>query len=270
MRYLTFFAVATAMLGGGHVLAFTFDDIGFWVGEGPYRAALVIDWSDADPEPPLAWGYRFREPSTSEAMLRAIAGADRRLYARLGSSGPFGVPLYGIGYDRNLAGFALTDGTQFENGIAVTGPSDGVTAIDPQDSYAEGWLDAFWTLFVAADDPYDTGQWEMGGSGISSRLLTDGDWDGLSFAAAEPTAPRLPTAAVRYASRLDRAGRGHMNSPRPVPEPCHPWWIWAFGFTLIVLRATRGQALAVMPFGCVVPAGRPDAGSAGVEYARAD
>jgi hypothetical protein len=217
---------------------------------------LVVDWSDADPYPPLAWGYRFHATSTSEEMLRAIVAADDRLYARIGSSGPFGLPLYGIGYDRNLGGFALSDGTQFVNGIAVTGPSDGVTAIDPQDSYAEGWFDAFWALFVSADDPYDTGQWEMGAGGISSRILIDGDWDGLSFAAAAPTAPRLPIAAVRYVATFETARRGDRQSPRPVPE-----WTGATPWCWLVFAWASGRRRRQRPATVGAPAGRSCGGS---------
>ena len=220
-----------AILNGNSAAAFTFDDVEFWVGSGPHRAALVVDWSETDEHDPLAWGYRFSGAPTTETMLRAIAAADRRLYARIGSSGPFGVPLYGIGYDRNQTGFALADGTQFDNGIAVTGPSDGVAAIDDHDSYVEGWFDGFWALFHSSHDPFGAGQWEMAGAGISGQVLDDGVWSGLRFATADAMAPRVPSSALRYPSLPDGGKRGaSLNEPFVVPEPSGFAWIWLCAF----------------------------------------
>ncbi len=173
------------------------DDIEFWVGTGSNRAALVIDWDDSGAHSPLAWGYRWSGIATGESMFRAVISADVRLYARLGTPGPFGPPLFGIGYDRNGNGFGLSDGTVFTQGVAVTVPSDGVTPSDPGDSYNEGWDTGFWSYYGSHGSPYIGGSWESASQGFSDRVLADGDWDGFSFAPGfEGSAPAVPLAAV--------------------------------------------------------------------------
>lgn len=175
----------------------TLDDLEFWVGTGPNRAALVIDWDDAGAQPPLAWGFRWSGTATGESMFRSVVSADVRLYARMGTPGPFGPPLFGIGYDRNGDGFGLSDGTVFTQGVAVTAPSDGVTSSDPGDSYNEGWNTGFWAYFGSQGSPYVGGVWQSASLGFSDRVLADGDWDGFSFAPGfVGPAPDVPMAAV--------------------------------------------------------------------------
>lgn len=171
-----------------------------WAGNGPERAIFVVEWNEAVPKPALAWGFRFAGTASSLDMILASAAADPGLYLRLGNQGPFGTPLYGIGYDRDNDGFALSDGTVFQNGVAYTGPSDGATAVDPDDSYQEGWFDGFWGFFVSSRSvPVCDREWELAGGAVSDRFLRPGDWDGFGFSSTEePLPPRLsPKSACR-------------------------------------------------------------------------
>lgn len=202
-------AALLALAAAPALAGFTNADIDFWVGSGQNEAVLVLDWNNTLTPTSLAWGYRFDGPATGEDMLRAVAAADDRLYARIAAFS-FGNVLNGIGYDLDNDGFALSDGTAFTNGLATTPVSDTAAATDPDDHYAEGFNSAgFWTYWVAEASPYaDTNPeaWEGAAVGFSDRLLTNGSWDGFSFDPAfsftdppsEPVAaiPAAPTAAA--------------------------------------------------------------------------
>ncbi|HRF79496.1 MAG TPA: T9SS type A sorting domain-containing protein [Flavobacteriales bacterium] len=62
-------------------LAFTADDVQFWVGSGSNSAILVIDFQDGSATPSYAWGFRFDGSTTGEAMLNAVRAADASLDA---------------------------------------------------------------------------------------------------------------------------------------------------------------------------------------------
>jgi hypothetical protein len=183
----------------------TFEDIAYWVGEGANEAALVIDFDGGPAPQSLVWGYRWDGTATGEDLFKSVVTADPNLYAKVSAQGDFGVSLYGIGYDQDRDGFALGDGTAFEDGLAITDPSDGVTAVDADDSYVEGWLSAgFWGHWTRDDDL----TWASG-LGMSARTLTDGDWDGYRWAPgynSEP--PREPVPAVPEPSALALLGLG--------------------------------------------------------------
>jgi len=183
----------------------SFDDIQFWVGHGSNEAAIVIDWNgETSADQSLVWGYRWDGAATGEDMLRAIVSADDRLFAKISSSGMFGVALYGFGYDANDNGsFSLTDGTAFDaNGIAETGPADLATSIEAADFYAEGWFTGFWHYGIADTDPYTGGTWFDSPVGMTSRDLVNGSWDTWAFTAsfdfnsfaANPVAATVPEA----------------------------------------------------------------------------
>jgi hypothetical protein len=182
---------------------FSFNDIEFWVGSGPNRAALVIDWDEDSHDPPaLAWGYRWDGVARGSDMLQAIVAADPRLFAKLGRSRSNPDIVFGLGYDANGDGqFAIDDGTVFDDaGIAYTAdPTDGVVTADPDDFYAEGWLAGFWHYGVSSANPFDGGIWADSLLGMSSRTLADGAWDSWAFespisftAYAENPHPALP------------------------------------------------------------------------------
>ncbi len=207
-----------------------------WSGTGPNRAVFVVDWDEPSPDSILAWGYRFSGSATSEDMLLAAAAADPRLFLRLGSPGSFGTPVYGIGYDRDQDGFALSDGTLFQDGVAYTGPSDGATAVDPDDSYQEGWFDGSWSYFVGARSvPSCERDWQAAGTGISSRILQQGDWDGFRFSLGDIAPPRASPGDFCRRGRYEVAESSPAN--QNVPESI-PWFttILAAAGLLVALR----------------------------------
>jgi len=185
-------------VGSAHASSFGFDDLVFWVGSGSNEAGFVIDWGDG--RDPLAWGYRWDGAATGEDMLLAIVSADDRLFTKVSPPGGFGVALLGLGYDRDGDGFGIDDDTMFGDGgiFEVPPPQDGAMASDMDDSYAEGWSTAFWSYWVSDGSPYGGGgEWDFAPTGISGRSLTDGAWDGFSFAPDFiSSAPNLPVAAV--------------------------------------------------------------------------
>lgn len=173
---------------------FTFDDIEYWIGTGTNEAAFVVDWNDGIEPQSLAWGYRWDGTATGEDMLIEIVTTAPDLYAKISSPGGYGVALYGLGYDLDHDGFALSDGTVFTDGLAITGASDTATAVDADDHYKEGWLSAGYWSYWLSDDGVD---WGFSGTGMSGRTLTDGAWDGWSWAPAfDATAPSEPVPAV--------------------------------------------------------------------------
>lgn len=189
--------------------SFVFSDITAWVGSGPNEAALVIDWNDALSPQAMAWGYRWSGTSTNIDLFTAIVQADPNLYAKVDAVGLYGLPVYGIGYDRNGNGFGITGSPTptFTNGFYQTTDSnaDGHTATDSADHYQEGWFsDGFWTSFsstngdpLGTNGPYSGGSWSTN-YGLDGSALTNGAWFGLSF---DPTysfsdVPVEPVAAV--------------------------------------------------------------------------
>jgi hypothetical protein len=122
-------------------------------------------------------------------MVQAVCGADERLYA-MGSLGGWGFAIGGLGYDTNNDGaFDITkigtvssfDGDGY---MTVAGYGfDGWASVDAADNWAGGWeTDGFWGYsYVQAD----SGIWTSSMVGASGRILTNGDWDGWSWGAAD-------------------------------------------------------------------------------------
>lgn len=193
MRYkktltITLLIISISALLSSSGKAFDFDDIQFWVGTGNSRAGLVIDWNDGKEPVSLAWGFRWNGSATGRTMLDAVVTADPRLFECLTSYGPLVV--YGLGYDLNGNGFSY-----------VPGPNDSGHAADPEDHYREGWMTAgYWSYWLKANS---SSNWEFSSVGISGHILTDGCWDGWSFAAAPSWNGGAPDAPL----------------PAPVPEP---------------------------------------------------
>lgn len=181
-------AISLLWMTGVDVVAdeavFTMNDIEFWVGSGENRSVLVIEWDDGTlPKTTLAWGYRWDGVTTGEDMIRAVIEADDRLFAVLEewSSTSYGTTVYGLGYDMDCDGFTYVEGTYdypANEGTPHLSNEDGY-ADDADDLYLEGWYDNFWfyTLKESADD-----DWAASDTGITSRVLTDGVWDGWKLA----------------------------------------------------------------------------------------
>ncbi len=175
-------SVASATYGA----ELSFNDIEFWTGSGSNRTGVAIDWDgdnlgDAN-APSFAWGYRWDGNATVEDALRAVLSNDDRLFAKLSTSGTYGVTVYGLGYDLADDGsFALDDLTVFgTDGVAITGPSDGASSVDPLDSYREGWQAAgYWHLSTTESSL--SVEWTTARSGITTLALNNDGWVGLAF-----------------------------------------------------------------------------------------
>jgi hypothetical protein len=186
------------------------DDIEYWVGSGPNRAGFVLDWNgDLATDSALVWGFRWDGAATGETMLRAVITADPRLYAKLGSSGGFGVAVRGFGYDLNDDNaFALDDGTMFDSvGIAASGPTDGALSIDPADHYREGWFTGVWNYAASNANPWSAGSFAYSFAGASGRPLVDGAWDSWAFTPTfKSTAFGANPLAATAAADFDSSG----------------------------------------------------------------
>jgi hypothetical protein len=172
-----------------------FSDIQFWAGSGANQAALVIDWNDGKTVESLVWGYRWDGSATGADMLTAVVSADSRLFAHLGTfdfgSGPE-PGIFGIGYDLNgngSFGVNSSPALSFDSGGLAVDPieigDDNVdasgTPADAADHWLESWFPApgFWSYYVK---PSTEAAWDFATSGSAGRTLSDGVWDGYSFA----------------------------------------------------------------------------------------
>lgn len=78
-----------------------------WAGEGPRKAALVVQFVDGGEERAYVWGYRWTgdddvQPS-GEDMFRAISAECSDLYLFTQFTGPMGSTVGGIGYSEDNA-----------------------------------------------------------------------------------------------------------------------------------------------------------------------
>ncbi len=185
--------------------SFDFSNIDYWVGTGDKQAALVVDFHTPGGDASYAWGYKWDGTATGEDMFRAIAGttvlrqrdggpfldafagSDAKLYLRSSAFGSgLGNSVFGIGYD------ADGDGGSFVSGYE--GNEIGY-ATDSDDLYREGWFTGYWSYWIS--DP-TAPAWGYSGLGFSSRQLTDGSWDGWSYAdfsTGDFGEPAIPTPA---------------------------------------------------------------------------
>lgn len=189
---------------------FSFDNIIYWIGDGSNKAALVIDWHDHEnkSDHAMVWGYRWNGEATGYDMVAAIANADPRL-TFLTHLTDLGNTVAGLGYDLNESmdtKIIYTDPETFDetvytpiNGMVTTQAYnyDDWTCSDPADLWQSGWYtNGYWSYQVK--DATEN-EWNYSGLGASSRILTDGCWDGWSFAdfsGISGTIPRTPYQAV--------------------------------------------------------------------------
>ncbi len=122
-------------------------------------------------------------------MLYAIMGIDPRLYAEVSGSTEFGTALFGIGYDlNNDNSFTLSPDLSFNSQHFAAGGYDTVddsrVATSAGDLWQEGWYSAgYWSYWLSTESRLaaDFSDWDYSGVGMSSRELSNGDWDGWSF-----------------------------------------------------------------------------------------
>ncbi|MEG0011972.1 MAG: T9SS type A sorting domain-containing protein [Muribaculaceae bacterium] len=166
-------------------LSFNFDDIKFWVGTGAKRAALVIDWFDGKGET-LVWGYRFDGDATGYDMVEAVAKADSR-FLFLTHSTNLGNTIAGLGYDINNSGnqYLIFNGDTTNPkypklGIVTTDTYnyDDWTSPDAADHWRSGWNYGYWSYQVKESQAES---FYYSGLGATSRILSDGSWDGWGY-----------------------------------------------------------------------------------------
>ncbi len=180
-----------------------FSDIKEWIGTGQNQAAFVIDWKLGAAPQSQVWGYRWDGTATGTDMINAIVGADRRLY-REWAPGYVNEFIFGYGLDRNGNGFSK---------------------LDPADSYQEGFFtNGFWGYYVDVAPSSSLPAWTFASTGAAGRVLTDGSWDGWSWAqnfnGTDPSIP-IPISA-------------------PVPEPGGvALWVSASAVGVLLRRKTR-------------------------------
>lgn len=225
--------------------AATFEDIQFWTGSGTNRAGLVIDWNDGKTPHSQMWGYRWNGTATGLDMLQAVVASDSRLFAHLGQFG-WGTAIFGIGFDLNHSGaFNTTPALSFDGGgLALEAGSgnanDARVAADSVDHFVEGWNTGYWAYYLKNSTAEG---WDSAMTGADGRTLTNGAWDGFSFAADfisdEPSEP-TPAAANPFAFEIVAAQAPFGASPYDDPASLlgmpstnfyDPWGGWSGGTT---------------------------------------
>ena len=207
-------AFAAAAWNGNAQLVANFENINYWVGTGPNRAALVIQWNDDINPGSLAWGYRWSGNATGLDMLNAIAGNTT-------ITDPGQNPIGSLsGADSHLA-----------VGVVRYSFGDSIFSIDysgtnPARTRAD-WENGYWQYLIFGGsfeytnwgDPgpslYDTPgsslyanvSWFSSPIGMGDRALVDGSWDALSFAPDFlPVEVMQPVSAPRPAADSDHDG----------------------------------------------------------------
>ena len=178
-------------LAAASLEAFTLDDIHFWSGTGPNRAAVVLDWNDGSLS--LAWGVRWKgdAPSLADALL-AIDREDPRL-SLFTESAADGLRLLAAGYD------TADSATQFrftrQDGAVVAESSDSAARV------AGGG--GAWRHLPLVSSPSERGgaaqppggtfravlKAEAGDDTLSGTALEDGSWHVLQFVPEGQTPP---------------------------------------------------------------------------------
>ena len=187
---------------------FTFDMIENWTGTGENRAALVIQWNDADKRDAaaLVFGYRWDGVATGFDMFRDVTLNNPQLFGLvqrtnvgcdISAIAPDGYTLDGIGWDDDESGnpglwdLANNDyyypegGLQYHprggSGIDGSYPDydyDNWKAADSNDIWQAGWYIGYWSYWVKDSE---TSQFGYSGWGMSCRELVDGSWDGWNY-----------------------------------------------------------------------------------------
>ena len=172
----------------GEDLTFTFDKIQNWTGTGAKKAALAIQWNDPRETNTMVFGFRWDGEATTEDMIKAVAGADPRLYCLLypDNGSGFGNCLGGFGWDADEDGStSLTRKGVLQQpvspGIYETDDYyfDDFKSEDPDDYSGFGWYQGNWGIFIK--DKLSN-SFILAPYGISSRKLVDGCMDALNFA----------------------------------------------------------------------------------------
>jgi len=170
MSARTWVSAVLAIVGlTGTAGAYTFDEVAVdaWVGSGDNRALLVVDWQEART---LVLGYRWDGSATAVQMVNALHDANVGFYRKWHPE-YVNKSIFGMGWDVDGDGGSFVPGFP-ENEIGY--------ATDPDDYYAEGWMNnGYWAYFTSSNGV----DWSYDGAGLE-HTLTDGEWNGFSWAAA--------------------------------------------------------------------------------------
>ncbi len=189
----------------------SFSDITQWVGTGPNKSALVIDFNDENATDSFAWGYRWADPGVGDPlvsgakMILDIAAFDPLLSIVNGGDAASGFFLSEVRYGTRTAtsDFVSTPTTSWGYYLA------GGTAGDPPppppgNSIPNGGssLPTSWTISPTGASAESFG--------VQGRILTDGSWDVWSFGEndasfnhlAPPSGPIAPAPEPEIAGLL--------------------------------------------------------------------
>jgi hypothetical protein len=157
--------------------AFSLSDIRLWAGSGTNEAGLVIDFNDNGNRRSFAWGYRWNGTATGEDLIRAVDSLDNQLSATI-----FGSSLG-----------AYVDSMTYKTYTGGSWPS--------------GYF-SYWTGSPSS--------WTYSSVGMSTRALSNGDWDGWSYVVngQSDSAPTVPVAAVPEPATLLALAAGFCLSYR--------------------------------------------------------
>lgn len=179
--FLTAALLATPAFASPYA-GFDFDDITNWVGSGDNRAGFVVDSTSVGGTVAI-WGYRWSdaETPTGADMFFDIAGSVTGALVQTGADPRLGVDVAfytGLGYAVNSITF---EGDTVANDFS--GPPY-----------------PYWAYYNSDDTAAAVDPWGYASGGMSGRTLTDGDWDGWSYAAdgigAAPTVPEPASLAA--------------------------------------------------------------------------
>ena len=158
------------------------------VGSGPNTAGFIIDFNDGpNPLNEARRTYRVNWSTpgyTITDLFFDVVAADDDLFAKVGTAGSYGTPLFGIGYDLDGDGFGIEDASTFDvDGVFVTidANADGASVTDVDDTYQEGWYTGYWSQWNGAANPLDPQVGWSPGLGLTSDAVSDGAWYGLGF-----------------------------------------------------------------------------------------
>lgn len=203
MKNLLAALIASAPLAS---LAVSFSDIQFWAGTGTNQAAVVIDFNDGQSPMSYVWGYRWTGIATGEQAFRAIVEADPHLISTIDVFS-FGASINSIAY------LPLSTGGYRHSQTQDFGPAG-----------------LYWSYWSSTEN---NASWSFSSTGMTQRLLQNGDVDGWAFSNPNYNAPppTNPVAAVPEPSSLLSVGialaltrarrprRGTRTHPNPRPTP---------------------------------------------------
>jgi hypothetical protein len=196
-------ALAAAAWNGNAQLVGSFDDIDYWVGTGPNRAALVIQWNDDISPGALAWGYRWSGNATGLDMINAVAGN-----TTITDPGENLVGSLSGADSRLVAGVVRYSFGDSIFSLVYSGSSPARTQADWFSGYWEylifggnfeytNWGDTEPSLYNTPGSPlYSNVNWFSSPIGMGFRQLVDGSWDALSFAPDFSGVPVVQPEAV--------------------------------------------------------------------------